>query len=1030
MNKKIIATLAVLCLATATVATAKTVANYTQTVEPQSITAQAEAEAAVINDVNYTDNYAGFAGNCVSVGFASASGMGDWAPYSDTSKIEFVDKNGNNVLTSVDVQGNYLNINRGGRVAEIGDKLTLKAGFVWGDKEIKADVTYEYTAVGTPFKKVVPKDLAVTSVNINSDWGNITLIEMNTEIANRSGDWGPAPAAGTVLVTDKDGNNKPITNMVTAEKFIWIFAPLLEVGDKVTLKAGLVFGEKELAEDVTYVYAVAGSPFTKEIAQREAAKINDVNYTNYGGWAGMCVSVGFTTPTDLGDWAKYPDTSKIEYVDKDGNNVMNDVEVQGNYLNFNRGGRAAEVGDKVTFKAGFIWGERELKEDVTYVYSTANAPFTIYVKEPDKSAMTINQVSYVPEGWGAPTAIVKFNMADVTKYGTYASGDLANIEYVNAYGETKPLADCTYVNEGHFIMRLAEQVNPEVVNSYTPMVGDKITFKANWQIMASDGQSIEYLQEAATYIFNGTTFELYVPATHDVTTLTITNEETENVTRINTVLKLETEVNEGALTTVKFTTSNSDIATVDASGNVKGISVGNVTITATAGSKTATFNVVVKPAPEATGIEMVNQYDIYVEEGAEIVMPNDFSAHIIYDDEGTEVYGEEFALTTENTVLGAYDETTATVPATITYEGKTYNLNLNVVYYTPYEMQVKEVAIVEWFAYNFFVEFPDTSINVANITNGELIPDAGKFEYKRADGTEVHCGYYNLGGGNIAVLPAFINGDVTLENFSSDPYYMAGDTITLKAGFAGYRWTGELAPTATDNAAIKPHSGMIVRECVLAEDVVFKFDGSVWGIFVEYTDVTIAKETVEVVIGKTASVGASRLPENATEGTFEYTSSDETIATVSERGVINARKEGTVTITVKLSGGAAGEKTKTVTVNVKDAIASLKLEGELKVKQGTKELDLSGITAKFVYASGKEETADLTGAEVVGYDKDAVGETEVTVKVVKDGVAYNGSLNVTVEKKGGCGSSVAGVGALISAVAVAGVALSKKRKED
>ena len=46
-----------------------------------------------------------------------------------TDKLVYVDSNGADVLGLVETCGNNVAINRGGRVAQVGDVLTIKAGF-------------------------------------------------------------------------------------------------------------------------------------------------------------------------------------------------------------------------------------------------------------------------------------------------------------------------------------------------------------------------------------------------------------------------------------------------------------------------------------------------------------------------------------------------------------------------------------------------------------------------------------------------------------------------------------------------------------------------------------------------------------------------------------------------------------------------------------------------------------------------------------------------------------------------------------
>lgn len=476
----------------------------------------------------------------------------------------------------------------------------------------------------------------------------------------------------------------------------------------------------------------------------------------------------------------------------------------------------------------------------------------------------------------------------------------------------------------------------------------------------------------------------------------------------------------------KVDTENVDaeVATVDATGKVLGVKEGTATITAKAGDLSETYEVEVLPELEMKGLEFATSYKIYVEKGGKLALPSDFTAHAVFDNDGKDVYGSDFKLNEENCTLSDVD--TATVgtkvsKATVSFAGKQYTLDVSVEVYEVIPMDIKEVAVVEWFSYSIFVQYPDSTVNVANITDATCIPDATKYVYTRADGTEVKCGTYNLGGGNVAILPTFYDGKQDADNWNKAPYMQEGDRITLKAGFSGYMWTGELAPTETDNGVMKAGTGMIVPECRLAEEVTFVFDGMVWGIYIPYTDLKV-NETATVQVGDTVSLGAVRVPDTATEGNFYYKSSDESIVTVNNNGRITGVKQGTATVTVTLKDGVAGEKTKTVTVTVTDGIVGLEFaEGTvLTVKKGTEKLDLSGLTANLVWASGKTEKADLSKAEIVGYDKDAAGESEVTVKVTVDGKTYQAQLTVRVQR-GGCGS-VAEAGASVFAGAV--IALS------
>ncbi len=85
---------------------------------------------------------------------------------------------------------------------------------------------------------------------------------------------------------------------------------------------------------------------------------------------------------------------------------------------------------------------------------------------------------------------------------------------------------------------------------------------------------------------------------------------------------------------------------------------------------------------------------------------------------------------------------------------------------------------------------------------------------------------------------------------------------------------------------------------------------------IDVTGVSLDKNEIALKTGDTAKLTATVTPDNATDKTVRWTSSDETIATVSEDGTITAKKAGTVTITA-----AAGSFTAKCTVTITEADA-------------------------------------------------------------------------------------------------------------
>ncbi len=86
---------------------------------------------------------------------------------------------------------------------------------------------------------------------------------------------------------------------------------------------------------------------------------------------------------------------------------------------------------------------------------------------------------------------------------------------------------------------------------------------------------------------------------------------------------------------------------------------------------------------------------------------------------------------------------------------------------------------------------------------------------------------------------------------------------------------------------------------------------------VAVTGVTLDKDSVaDLWVKKTASLTATVAPENATNKAVAWSSSDETVATVSNSGVVTAKKAGETTITVTTADGSF---TDTCTVKVEKA---------------------------------------------------------------------------------------------------------------
>lgn len=817
-----------------------------------------------------------------------------------------------------------------------------------------------------------------------------------------------------------------------------LFVVFMTIAMAVSLVCGMSFMTASASNDI----AAQDTPTVKD-------EISAVDYENAAGGYGMAyMAKGFSQAGAY--WASIGMEDKVVVTKADGTVVSGvTVECCGTQLAIMRCwdnkdpaqcATAPVEGDTIRFLAGFTYGACYLGEDVVFVYSGSG-----FVKQLPESAISEIEVTAIGynESWGGPTVQFELSIADANAYAQYSLGDKGHLSYVNAFGEVKPLADCTYIGSKNYITRIGNDLN-SLETSYKPMKGDIFTVRKGF--MLTQSTKGERVNKDFAFIYNGQGFIAYDAATHAVTEFNITNDTAKNEVYAGATLQLTYSANAGALYTPKFTSSDDTVATVSASGVITGVQAGNVTITAKVGSFEKTFAVVVHPALTVEEVRFDRSYTIMAEKGSVAAIPSNFTVVKVFSN-GSE--SEPIALTADNARFKTAVDTSVVpedpmglgrmkVTIVVTLDGEEYELEEYVRVYEVADLEITEVAPVEWFLYYSFIEYPNSTFNVCNITSVADLPNfADHIEYYR-DGEKIPVGLYILGKGNICVMPARADGktvegnsDLDNDNFS-ERLYKQGDTIKLIAGLTVYGHTG-LAPTATDTGACSDDKGMLYKDAVLKNDVMYRFTGNSWSLYIPYTDMAVASETLEVALGTdNATVGATRVPANATTGKFTYVSSDTTVLTVAENGKINALKEGAATITVTLSSEDGETITKTVSVTVVNKIIRLEISGKLTVKPGTETLDLSKVKGYYVYGNGdRVEATDLANAIYVGYDPDEKGEQNVVIRVTHEGQQYTANLIVEVKaatQKKGCKSGVASASAL-SLLGLGVIALAKKKRK-
>lgn len=174
---------------------------------------------------------------------------------------------------------------------------------------------------------------------------------------------------------------------------------------------------------------------------------------------------------------------------------------------------------------------------------------------------------------------------------------------------------------------------------------------------------------------------------------------------------------------------------------------------------------------------------------------------------------------------------------------------------------------------------------------------------------------------------------------------------------------------------------------------------------VEPTSIELDKTDEKIYKGDTITLEAILEPEDVTEKTVTYISSDSTIATVNKDGVVEGVKAGSVTITAK----TANDLTATCKITVEDKPyeisfdkenVSVKIDVSTNIKATAKAID--GSTCKVVYTSSDDKIATVdSNGQVVGKAEGTVTITatvENTTKTTDDVKEQKATCTVKVTK--------------------------------
>lgn len=921
-------------------------------------------------------NIAGGWGEGIAVVFDVLLALDYWQEL-DNSKVEMIDPFGQAAAVKVESVGQQVSINRGQGYAYYGYILTIKEGFTPILKgtvdplgpEIEADQSFIFK--GDPqsggYWEVY---VAPTGLTIPDDEIELTIYEDTYQVVPEV-----LPAESNVAVVYESLD--PAIASVSSEGLI---TPLTEGITTIKVYAG------EFVEEIEVTVLPA------------ALQVIGIKVTNPD--KEVTVSTGRTFVQDL-----------LVYEVLDG----------------------GATGLKLAVTIDDISGDYDLSVVGTYnltvtIDGHSDTFILIVVSLPEAQVERFGTDS----GWGA--VYFQFDLVDIGQYINIVGPTLDNVRAnISIAGSHDHIAGLKNLGGHRYELYLSSE--------YKPLAGDKLILFGGLTIFRYEGGTVDGNHDAHggnffgfaetkqeyVYVYTGTT---WVEFEADPTGFEVSAPETA-ISVGSTTQLVYSVTPETTYGTPVFTSSDETVATVTPKGLVLGVSEGEVVITASLVGIDKTITITVGEAKDISGVELVDTYNLYYlphntpfgEFAPELTM-----YRLVYVDNSKSM---EIELDGNYEILSFSTATVGNVVVTvkITHEGEEYTDTLTVEIYELYDQAVSEVGIVDWFIYGTFIQFTYTSTNSGNITNPAYLTELFEnITYRRADGTEEEIkGIYQLQT-NIALFPGFIYEDSQpiLDETNYNEYYLEGDTITINAGTPVYKWTGLKDETDT----MIPGTGEVIVEGYIVEEVIYRYNGNVWGIYIEHTDIVAADEEITVRINQNIAAGVSRVPASATTGVLSYQSADESIAEVTANGIIKGIKAGTTTIEVTITDAArpAFNKSITITVTVVDFIEGIVIEDVVNVTVN-KDIDLSKVVAKYKWASGTiGEVVSLADATISGIDTSVLGEQNGVISVIVDGQTYTGAVTVNVTKANTAVIVLVTVGGVTAVGAAGAFFFLRKRK--
>lgn len=485
--------------------------------------------------------------------------------------------------------------------------------------------------------------------------------------------------------------------------------------------------------------------------------------------------------------------------------------------------------------------------------------------------------------------------------------------------------------------------------------------------------------------------------------------------------------------TIKWTTSNKEVATVNSKGKVTAISNGTATITATASDgskKKASCKITVKiPAIKVTKVRLNKTSASLTKKGqtlqltATVTPGNATNKTVTWKSSNTKV-----ATVTSSGKVTAVANGTATITATAA-DGSKKAASCKVTVNIPAPVKVTSVRLNKTSATltakgqtaaltafvtpsnatNKTVTWKSSNTGVATVTSTGKVTAV-------ANGTATITATAADGSGKSATCKITVNIPVSVTgvslNRTSATLTTKGQTVSLTATVAPSNATNKSVTWSSSNTSVATVSNGLVTAVGngTATITVTTADGAKKAtctvtvkIPITVTDIRLNRTSATLTAkGQTVNLTATVAPSNADNKAVTWSSSNANVATVSN-GTVTAVSNGTATITAAAADGSGKKATCAITVNIPNNVENVSLAGGnskicgLFYDEIPANVDLSKITFEI---NGNNNNIDNLGT-----DYEPGWNTTITIKALKAGniqilAKYNSTVlriwNITV----------------------------------